>query len=102
MKTISSLAAVSLLGLALFGAGCESVTVRNGGPGSLATADYVAGELQSEEKGSFDQVWNATLKTMKEMGFTVTLQAKDTLEGRLIARTAQDKKIDIRLADIGR
>lgn len=89
---------VAVVMLALF-SGCAALVV--GAAAGAGTYAYVQGELQSTESASLDRTWAATQGAIKELQFTVTTQQKDALLGRLIARTAKDKKIEINLKKTG-
>lgn len=96
-KLLASLGA--LFGaLALFN-GCAALVV--GGAAGAGTYAYVKGELKVTENATLDRAWRATQAAMNDLEFTVTSQARDALAGRLIARTALDKKIEIHLAKTG-
>ena len=84
------------LGL-LLQCGCAALLIGGGAAAGAGGVAYVKGELKSKENAPLDRVWEATLGAMKEMEYPITSQTKDVLAAHSIARTAQDKKIDITL-----
>ena len=89
LKLCASLLVVALL------SGCAAVII--GGAAGAGTYAYVKGELKATENASLDRVWNASLSALSELEFTVTTRQKDALQGRLVARTASDKRVEIDL-----
>jgi hypothetical protein len=90
----------ALLATALAGSGCAVFLVGGGaaiGGGSVA---YVTGELKATEEAPLAKVWDATDKAMKELEFKPTLQQKDAVSARIVARTAADKKVEVNLARV--
>jgi hypothetical protein len=47
---------------------------------------YIKGELNSTERVSFNRAYDASLRTLKDMGYTVTEQRTDAQRGSLTAR----------------
>lgn len=87
-----------LLGLALLlQTGCAVLLIGGGAAAGVGGYAYVKGELKAVEKPSLDKVWDASLAAMQDLQFAVTSQAKDALTGKLVARTAQDKKVTVEL-----
>ena len=98
MKIIMNKLSSVLLGLGLiFQSGCAVVSVGTGAAVGVGSYAYVSGELKATENASMEHAWDATLQAMQELQYAVTIQAKDALGGHLIARTAQDNKIEIHL-----
>ena len=101
MRTIINKLSSALLGLGLiFQSGCAVVSIGTGAAAGVGSYAYVSGELEASENASMEHAWDATLQAMQEMQYAVTIQAKDALGGDLIARTAQDKTIEIYLKAI--
>lgn len=61
------------------------------------TAAYGLGELRSLEQASLERTWQAAQKAVENLDFTITSRLKDPLSAHLIARGANDKKIEINL-----
>ncbi|MBN2594664.1 MAG: DUF3568 family protein [Sedimentisphaerales bacterium] len=74
--------------------GCVVAAVGLGAAGTIA---YVRGDLQAVESESIDDVYEATLKALKELELIPTRKTKDALGAEIITYDAQDKKIMIRL-----
>ena len=87
------------LGL-LLQTGCAGLLIAGGAAAGIGGYAYVKGELKSTESASLDQVWTATLGAMDELKYAVTTQEKDAVSAHLVARTAQDKRIDVHLKAI--
>lgn len=83
-----------LVGSMLLLQGCVVAAVGLGAAGTIA---YVRGDLQAVESEGIDDVYEATLKAMKELELLPTRKTKDALGAEIITYDAQDKKITIRL-----
>jgi len=100
--TVKKFAMRKMLGLVLgagllLQTGCAVLLIGGGAAAGIGGYAFVKGELKSTESAPLDRVWTATLAAMEELKFPVTTQDKDALTAHLVARTAQDKKIHIRL-----
>lgn len=82
---------------AVFQSGCVAAAV---GAGAGAVA-YIRGDLEA----TFDASLNATVKAsdraINQLEFAKVSEKKDALSANLIARTAQDKKVEIDLIKVG-
>jgi hypothetical protein len=96
IKSLITLCAVAVA--AFFLSGCAAVVV--GGAAGVGTYAYIRGELKVTENAVLDRAWSASQTAMKDLEFSVTTQQKDALQGRIIARTAMDKKVEINLKKI--
>jgi len=83
-----------LIGSMLLLQGCLVAAVGVGAAGTIA---YVRGDLEAVESASIDEVYEATLKAMKELELLPTRKTKDALGAEVVTYDAQDKKIIIRL-----
>lgn len=93
-------AALSLmmgLGLAVL-PGCVVVAAAGAGAGAVA---YVRGELNATLDSDYNRVVQATRQAIQELEFAKVSDNKDALQAILIARTAADKKIEIKIANPG-
>ncbi len=88
---------ILLVGTMVLNEGCMVAAVGLGAAGTIA---YVRGDLQAVESESIDDVYEATLKAMKELELLPTRKSKDALGAEIVAYDAQDKKITIRLKSI--
>jgi hypothetical protein len=98
-KTLVRLLAGSLLmaSVALH-TGCVVVAAGAAGAGAVA---YIRGELETTLEGSLDSVHRASGRAISQLEFVKISDRKDALSANLVARTAQDKKIDIVLTKTG-
>lgn len=84
-----------LLGcMAVSTGGCLLVAV---GAGAAGTVAYISGDLDAVESRSLADVYEATLKALKQLELSTTKETKDALSAVVVARDAQDKKITIKL-----
>jgi len=87
---------VLLAGLALSSSGCLLVAV---GAGAAGTVAYMAGDMESEESYSLDQVYTAAKKATDDLKLHMITGegGKDALSATIVARDAADKRITIKL-----
>jgi len=83
--------------LALLSFGCAAVLI--GGAAGAGAIAYSKGELKSTEKGSIDEVWDATVEATRTLNLTEISQDRDGIEGKIIARAADDDKVEIELEE---
>ena len=79
-----------LTGSMLLLQGCVVAAVGLGAAGTIA---YVRGDLQAVESESIDEVYEASLKALKELELLPTRKSKDALSAEIVTYDAQDKKI---------
>jgi len=79
--------------------GCLAVAA---GAGAGAAVAYVRGELKGTVPAGLDATARATNNAIQALQFAKVSEAKDALSAVFIARTATDKKIEIRLENAGR
>jgi uncharacterized protein YceK len=96
IKSLITLLATAIA--AVYLSGCAAVII--GGAAGAGTYAYIRGEMKGNENATLDRTWSATQAAMKDLEFSVVTQQKDALQGRLVARTALDKKIEINLIKI--
>jgi hypothetical protein len=80
----------SISALAL-SSGCLVVAAGAAGAGTVA---YVRGELEVVLPNTLESVDAATNRALQRLQFVKVSEAKDALSAKIIARTAQDKKIE--------
>ncbi len=89
---------ITFLGIILsFVHGCSSLSNGTGAPGRVS---YSLGELRSVEEAGLDRTWDAVQKAMEDLEFIITRKQKNTLTATIIARGANDKKIEVNLKKI--
>jgi hypothetical protein len=89
---------IMMTGMCLFiNHGCALLLIGGGAAAGAGTVAYIKGELRTTQEISFERAWNATIGALKELGFAITQDEKDTLSGMIVARGADDQKIIIHL-----
>jgi hypothetical protein len=68
-----------------------------GGAAGIGAIAFIGGELKSTEEVSLDTAWNATIKAVDEMGFSVESKEKDAFSAELIGFIASGKQLTINL-----
>lgn len=98
-RFLSTLAA-AVLGLAVvtLQSGCFAVVAAGAGAGAVA---YVRGELESSLDANFDRALRASQRTIEQLQFAKVSEKKDALVATLLARNADDKRIEIRVESEG-
>jgi len=101
MNTFSSLirvsAALALAALVGVQSGCLVVAAGAAGAGTVA---YIRGELEASLEGRYDAVVTAASGAVTDLKFARISENKDALTAVIIARTADDKKIEIRVTRV--
>lgn len=92
------LAALLLAATVALQTGCVVVAAGAAGAGVVA---YVRGELETTLDGKLDAVHKGTGRAITQLEFSKISDQKDALSAKFVARTAQDKKIDIVLTKVG-
>lgn len=85
-----------LLGILSIGLTSGCVVVAAGAAGAGAVA-WVRGELDANLGNSFDDVSRATTRALEQLQLAKISEAKSALDAEFVARTGQDKRIQIRL-----
>ena len=91
----------AVLGLALLLllpglAGCGAMA------GAAAAVAWVEGELETTVTADYNKTVEATRAAIKNMEFVKVSENKDAFSAKLVARTAQDKKVEINLTNTGK
>jgi hypothetical protein len=99
MKTVWKYGMI-LAGLALLPllSGCVAVLAGAAGAGTVA---WVEGRLDATLDANFDQAEKAANRAVTQLQFVKVNEEKDALTATLIARTAEDKKIEIKVVRVG-
>ena len=99
MKTVWKYGMI-LAGLALLPllSGCVAVLAGAAGAGTVA---WVEGRLDATLDANFDQAEKAANRAVTQLQFVKVNEKKDALTATLIARTAEDKKIEIKVVRVG-
>jgi hypothetical protein len=89
------LGVLSLLGVfALAGSGCLIVAAGAAGAGTVA---YVRGDLQATLDAGYEESLRATRGGLERMKYSIISDRSDALAGEFVARTALDKKVQVRV-----
>ena len=94
-KAASIAAAAAALSLA---SGCLVVAAGAAGAGTVA---YVRGELDATVGSDYERVIDASNRALDQVQFVRTSEKRDAFSAVIIARTAEDKKVEIRLTKEG-
>ncbi|MBI3417471.1 MAG: DUF3568 family protein [Verrucomicrobia bacterium] len=97
MKFKTGVYLLSLALVSLIATGCAAVLIGGGVAAGVGTVAYVRGELKTTESVPLARAWSASLAAVKDLQFLVLEKQKDGLNGRITARGADDKKIQIAL-----
>jgi hypothetical protein len=98
MKSSNPLLRLRLLiatGILALTAGCLVVAAGAAGAGTVA---YVRGELDATLGNQYPQVADSAANAVSQLQFAMVSQSRDAFNDEIIARTAQDKKIDIKVS----
>jgi len=96
MKTQITLFAL-LSAVTLLSVGCQTAVI---GPGDKTSATYRLGKLSSTVPANISISYKAAEAAMQELGLSVVQRVKDQLEGKIIARDAQDNRIVVDLISV--
>jgi tetrahydromethanopterin S-methyltransferase subunit F len=77
--------------------GCTALLVAGAGAAGAAGYAYLNGELEKSYPASVGQCWTAVVEAVQELGMPITAHAVDELGGYVESRTAEGKKVTIRL-----
>lgn len=92
------LCGAALLGVAALTSGCVAVVAAAGaGAGVL----WVRGAIETNLDGDLDRVYRAAQDAVADLQFAKVSERKSGLDAQIIARTALDKKIEIKLEKLG-
>lgn len=92
------LIAGTMLGAMAVSSGCVAVVA---GAGAGAAVAYVRGDLDATLSTSYESSVRAVNKSIADLQFAKVSEAKDATRATIIARTAADKKIEIRVEPVG-
>jgi hypothetical protein len=78
--------------------GCVAVVAGAAGAGTVA---WVRGELEARLDASYEKAATAANLAIKQLQFAKISEKKDALTAILIARTAEDRKVEIKVLKVG-
>jgi hypothetical protein len=100
-KTLLSLRLLVVLGTLAITSGCFLVAVGAAGAAGAGTVAYVRGELNATLGNQYNPVVDASSRAVSQLQFAMVSETRDAFNAEIIARTAQDKKIDITVTKQG-
>ena len=92
------LVAGAMLGAVALSSGCVAVVA---GAGAGAAVAYVRGDLDATVNAGFEKAVRAANGAVADLKFAKVSERKDALQAVIVARNAADKKIEIRVDQIG-
>ena len=99
MKTVwKSWVMLAVMALLPLLSGCVAVLAGAAGAGAVA---WVEGRLDATLDANFDQAEKAANRAVTQLQFVKVNEKKDALTATLIARTAEDKKIESKVVRAG-
>src|SRR5262249_29182217 len=94
---LRSLGALLTLALAPLISGCVAVVAAGAGAGAVA---YVKGEVNTSLEDDLGSVFSAAQKALAELEFAKINDHKSGVDAQLVARTALDKRVEIKLTKV--
>ena len=94
---LRALAALVVTAVLALHSGCLAVAAGAAGAGTVA---YVRGELSVSLDQNFDRTVYATQRAIEDLKFAKISDKQDALMAVIVARTAEDKKIEIRVSSV--
>lgn len=99
-KNFKKLLLVSSLAVwVVFSVGCVAVAV--GAAAAGGTVAYVRGGLEANYEASLERVQDASVAAIDDLGFSLISDRGDRTGGDIIARTGQDRRIEITVRPLG-
>jgi hypothetical protein len=92
-----ALAALVLAAAVALHSGCLAVAAGAAGAGTVA---FVRGELAASLDQNFDRSVRATERAIADLKFAKISEKQDALVTVIVARTAEDKKIEIKVSSV--
>jgi hypothetical protein len=99
-KKLKKTLLVSLLGFwSMASVGCVAVAV--GAAAAGGTVAYVRGDLEANYESTLEQVHEASVAAINHLGFSLISDRGDRTGGDIIARTAEDRRIQLTIRPLG-
>ncbi len=97
-RTVKTASFYVLIALAAVGLqGCVAAALVGGAAAGAGGVAYARGDLEAITDQNVETLHKACLAALDEMNIPVTSSERDVLEGRIIARGVDDKKITIKM-----
>ena len=97
-RTLTALACAAMIALC---SGCFLVAVGAAGAAGAGAVAYVRGELDTSLASKYETMVMASNKAIEGLQFAKVSERKDAFSAVLMARTAQDKRINITVTKSG-
>lgn len=92
-----ALSTATLAAILALSSGCFAVAVGAAAGAGAGTVAYIRGELDATLGSGVDRTVNATDSALAQLGFAKVSETRDELAAGIIARTSDDKKIEIKV-----
>lgn len=99
MSWVRRALAAALVGSSLIVLSGCIVAAAGAGAGAVA---YVRGDLAADLTSDYSRVVESARSSIKELEFSLISENKDALKAVLVARTGQDKKVEITISNTGK
>lgn len=98
-KTLHKTLLLSLLCFwSVVSVGCVAVAVGAAAGGTVA---YVRGDLEATYENSLEEVHDASIAAINQLGFSLISDRGDRTGGDIIARTGNDRRIQVTIRPLG-
>jgi Protein of unknown function (DUF3568) len=94
-KLLQIPAIIALAAALSMASGCFVAAVGAAGAAGAGTVAYVRGELEAHVGHPFEAVANAADNAVVQLQFAKISEARDAFSAKIVARTAEDKKVEI-------
>jgi len=94
MRKVQVLLMVLLVGMVVGLGGCFWAVAAGAGAGTYA---FVKGDLETMERESVEELYNAALAALEELKIPVITKSQDALVAQIEGRNAEDKKVAIKI-----
>jgi len=78
-------------------AGCAPAAFLAGAAAGVGGYKYYQGALTVIYRAPYEKTWNASLKAMEEMGFTIENESRELSKGKIGAKLADNRPVTVSL-----
>ena len=97
MKTRRAIVLLAVALAASLSAGCALLAIGAGAAAGAGTVAYLKGELKANVDAPLDKVLKAAEEAVKEAQYTVVERTEAVARGKILAKAAGDKRIEVNL-----
>ena len=91
-----------LLGISfLVCTGCAPFLLVGGAAAGATIVGFIEGELVANDSATVNQAYASAQSGLTSLGYTITEKEKDTLTAKIVARGADDKRVEVKLKKKG-